>query len=220
MIGRLPNRSDKTPSQGENKNCISAKTTANRAVHFAASVIWPPRKSRISLGRTGIIKPIARMSSVNVTRIKMTAAGRDFMRLKHQRNVVAAVVSTTEKRRTPLLIYRDDAAFLPLAKNASARQQNSWARSICDCQYRQRRNRRGERGHIVDRKVLREKIAPRLGPVEIQIHDDLFIAPVTEEERELSMLYLNHSCNPNLGHARRDHVCGHARYSRSRRTHA
>src|SRR5438034_4073700 len=54
-------------------------------------------------------------------------------------------------------------------------------------------------GHIVDRKTLRQQIAPPLGPVEIQIHDDLFIAPVTEEERELSMLYLNHSCNPNLG---------------------
>src|SRR5215469_5884623 len=96
MIGRLPNRSDKTPSQGENKNCISAKTTANRALHFAASVIWPPRKSRISLGRTGMIKPIARMSSVTVTRMKMTAAGRDFIRLKHERNVVAPVVSTAE----------------------------------------------------------------------------------------------------------------------------
>ena len=54
-------------------------------------------------------------------------------------------------------------------------------------------------GHIVDRKSLREKITPVLGPVEIQIDDDLFIAPVTEEERELSMLYLNHSCDPNLG---------------------
>jgi SET domain-containing protein len=54
-------------------------------------------------------------------------------------------------------------------------------------------------GHIVDRKTLRQDIAPRLGPVEIQIDDDLFIAPVTEEERELSMLYSNHSCNPNLG---------------------
>jgi uncharacterized protein len=54
-------------------------------------------------------------------------------------------------------------------------------------------------GHIVDRKTLRQRITPRLGPVEIQIDDDLFIAPVTEEERELSMLYLNHSCNPNLG---------------------
>ena len=54
-------------------------------------------------------------------------------------------------------------------------------------------------GHIVDRKTLREKIAPRLGPVEIQIDYDLFIAPVSDEERELSMLYSNHSCNPNLG---------------------
>src|SRR6266536_3579840 len=54
-------------------------------------------------------------------------------------------------------------------------------------------------GHIVDRKTLREKITPRLGPVEIQIDDDLFIAPVTQEERESSMLYLNHSCAANLG---------------------
>ena len=54
-------------------------------------------------------------------------------------------------------------------------------------------------GHIVDGKTLREKITPRFGPVEIQIGDDLFIAPVTDDERELSMLYLNHSCDPNLG---------------------
>src|SRR6185437_16226579 len=54
-------------------------------------------------------------------------------------------------------------------------------------------------GHIVDRKTLREKITPRLGPVEIQIADDLFIAPVTDDEREFSMLYSNHSCNANLG---------------------
>ena len=54
-------------------------------------------------------------------------------------------------------------------------------------------------GRIVDRKTLREKITPRLGPVEIQIGDDFFIAPVTSEERELSMLYSNHSCDANLG---------------------
>ena len=54
-------------------------------------------------------------------------------------------------------------------------------------------------GHIIDRKTLREEVAPRLGPVEIQIDKDLFIAPVTDEERELSMLYSNHSCDPNLG---------------------
>ena len=54
-------------------------------------------------------------------------------------------------------------------------------------------------GHIVDRKTLREQITPRLGPVEIQIDDDLFIAPVTQAERELSMLYSNHSCDANVG---------------------
>src|ERR1044071_1753252 len=54
-------------------------------------------------------------------------------------------------------------------------------------------------GHIVDGKTLREKITPVLGPVEIQIDDDLFVAPVTDQERELSMLYLNHSCDSNLG---------------------
>lgn len=54
-------------------------------------------------------------------------------------------------------------------------------------------------GHIVNREALRRKITPRLGPVEIQIGDDLFIAPVAEEEREGSMLYSNHSCDANLG---------------------
>jgi uncharacterized protein len=54
-------------------------------------------------------------------------------------------------------------------------------------------------GHIIDGKILRETIGPALGPVEIQIADDLFIAPVNDEEREWSMLYLNHSCDPNVG---------------------
>jgi SET domain-containing protein len=54
-------------------------------------------------------------------------------------------------------------------------------------------------GHIVDREMLRREITPRLGPVDIQIGDNLFIAPVTNDERELSMLYSNHSCDANLG---------------------
>jgi SET domain-containing protein len=53
-------------------------------------------------------------------------------------------------------------------------------------------------GHIVIRERLRE-INERLGPVEIQIADELYIAPVTQEEREGSMLYSNHSCDANLG---------------------
>src|SRR5207244_3924042 len=54
-------------------------------------------------------------------------------------------------------------------------------------------------GHIVDREALRREITPRLGLVEIQIDENFFIAPVTEEEREGSMLYSNHSCDANLG---------------------
>jgi SET domain-containing protein len=53
-------------------------------------------------------------------------------------------------------------------------------------------------GHIITREQLRD-VSARLGSAEIQIGDDLFIAPVTDEERELSMLYTNHSCDPNLG---------------------
>ncbi len=54
-------------------------------------------------------------------------------------------------------------------------------------------------GHIVNRETLQREVTPSLGPVEIQIGDDVFIAPVTAEERELSMLYSNHSCAANLG---------------------
>ncbi len=81
-------------------------------------------------------------------------------------------------------------------------------------------------GHIVDRKTLREQITPRLGPVEIQIDDDLFIALVTDDERELSMLYSNHSCifkslmQCKSWRARRDHLRGHAQRPRRRRAHA
>jgi len=36
-----------------------------------------------------------------------------------------------------------------------------------------------------------------LGAAEIQISEDLYIAPVSRDEREGSMVYLNHSCDPN-----------------------
>lgn len=42
-------------------------------------------------------------------------------------------------------------------------------------------------------------LQPLLSGAEIQIDDNLFLAPVTESEREGSMLYLNHSCESNLG---------------------
>ncbi len=37
-----------------------------------------------------------------------------------------------------------------------------------------------------------------LGAAEIQIAEDLFIAPVTQSERDQAMLYTNHSCEPNI----------------------
>lgn len=53
-------------------------------------------------------------------------------------------------------------------------------------------------GHIFDRRTLK-RLKEKLGPSEIQIGDDLFIGPVTEEEREGSMIFSNHSCEPNIG---------------------
>ncbi|MDB6146514.1 MAG: hypothetical protein JWO45_178 [Spartobacteria bacterium] len=54
-------------------------------------------------------------------------------------------------------------------------------------------------GHIISGEFLREKVTPTLGPVEIQIDEDLYIAPATADERDGSMLYSNHSCDANLG---------------------
>ena len=53
-------------------------------------------------------------------------------------------------------------------------------------------------GHIFGREKLRE-ISQALGPAEVQIAEDLFIGPVTEDEREGSMIFSNHSCDPNIG---------------------
>jgi SET domain-containing protein len=53
-------------------------------------------------------------------------------------------------------------------------------------------------GHIFDRKTL-ERVQPELGPAEIQIGEDLFIGPLDASEREGSMIFSNHSCEPNLG---------------------
>ena len=53
-------------------------------------------------------------------------------------------------------------------------------------------------GRIITRETLAQ-LQPRLGPAEIQIGDDLYICPVTEDERESSMIFSNHSCDPNIG---------------------
>ena len=53
-------------------------------------------------------------------------------------------------------------------------------------------------GSIVNKKQW-QQLEKQLGSAEIQISDDYFIAPVTQAQREGSMLYLNHSCDPNVG---------------------
>ena len=53
-------------------------------------------------------------------------------------------------------------------------------------------------GYIMTRRQ-RDEVERRVGPAEIQITEDLFIGPTTEEERGGGMMHLNHSCDPNLG---------------------
>lgn len=53
-------------------------------------------------------------------------------------------------------------------------------------------------GHIFTRRTL-DEIKDSLGPAEIQIADDLFIGPLDQSEREGSMIFSNHSCEPNIG---------------------
>jgi uncharacterized protein len=52
-------------------------------------------------------------------------------------------------------------------------------------------------GHMLTRAQW-TALEPTLGAAEIQIADDLFIAPVRPDHRHGSMLYTNHSCDPNL----------------------
>jgi SET domain-containing protein len=53
-------------------------------------------------------------------------------------------------------------------------------------------------GHIFKREDLRD-LNRQLGPAEIQLAEDLFIGPLTAEERDGSMIFSNHSCDPNIG---------------------
>jgi SET domain-containing protein len=52
-------------------------------------------------------------------------------------------------------------------------------------------------GHVLTRAQW-AALEPALGSAEIQLAEDLFIAPVDQTERDGSMLYTNHSCDPNL----------------------
>jgi len=52
-------------------------------------------------------------------------------------------------------------------------------------------------GHVLTAAQWAD-LEPALGPADIQIAEDLFIAPVEQPQRDGSMLYTNHSCDPNL----------------------
>jgi SET domain-containing protein len=52
-------------------------------------------------------------------------------------------------------------------------------------------------GHALTREAW-GALEPDLGPADIQISEDLVIAPASQAERDGSMLYTNHSCDPNL----------------------
>ncbi len=53
-------------------------------------------------------------------------------------------------------------------------------------------------GHAIDRATL-DANRHIIKDSEMQIADNLFIAPLTDEEFPASMVFLNHSCEPNCG---------------------
>jgi len=53
-------------------------------------------------------------------------------------------------------------------------------------------------GYVFDRRRL-DSMPAWYRAAEIQVAEDLFIGPLREDEREGSMLFINHSCEPNLG---------------------
>jgi hypothetical protein len=53
-------------------------------------------------------------------------------------------------------------------------------------------------GHLVDRATL-ERNKAVVNDADMQIADDLFLAPLTADEFEGVMMFLNHSCEPNVG---------------------
>ncbi len=53
-------------------------------------------------------------------------------------------------------------------------------------------------GYIFNRQT-RDALEKTLGPAEIPIAGDLYIGPLSAEERNGSMIFSNHSCDPNIG---------------------
>ena len=52
---------------------------------------------------------------------------------------------------------------------------------------------------VEERRAAFARVRDQVSPAEIQIEDDLYIAPRRAEEVEATILCLNHSCRPNVG---------------------
>lgn len=53
-------------------------------------------------------------------------------------------------------------------------------------------------GHLLDHATL-ERHSSVVNDAELQVADDLYLAPLTADEFEGVMMFLNHSCEPNVG---------------------
>ncbi len=53
-------------------------------------------------------------------------------------------------------------------------------------------------GHIVTADEL-SQIAAKVGDYALQIHDHFYLSPISEEETERLTIFINHSCDPNVG---------------------
>ena len=53
-------------------------------------------------------------------------------------------------------------------------------------------------GYIFNRQT-RDDVQKSHGPAEISVAEDFFIGPLHAAEREGSMIFSNHSCDPNIG---------------------
>lgn len=53
-------------------------------------------------------------------------------------------------------------------------------------------------GHVIDRNAY-EQHRSVIGAADLQIADGFYLAPLSEEEHDSVMMFLNHSCEPNVG---------------------
>ena len=53
-------------------------------------------------------------------------------------------------------------------------------------------------GHIVMTDQI-DEITSSVGDYALQIHDHIYLSPISEEEVSRMVIFINHSCNPNVG---------------------